>query len=106
MSEVVMLPGANGPPAKSKRLHWADTPPPNVRWLRPPPAPPMKPEATPERLLLAAMVASLRPKQWTAVIERVRAQPTGTPLDKARSYVALEIALGDFANGPSDERQI
>lgn len=96
MSEVVTMPGAGAPPAKAKRLHWTDTLPPNVRWLRPPPPPPVRAEATPERILLAAMIATLRPKQWRAVIERVRASPTGAPLDMARRRIALEIALGDL----------
>lgn len=94
MSDVVTLPGASAPPAKAKQLHWTDTPPPNVRWLRPPPPTPAKPEATPERILLAAMVASLRPKQWRAVIERVRSSPTETPIDMVRRRIALDIALG------------
>ena len=102
MSEVVVWPDAGAPPAKAQRLHWSDTSPPNVRWSRPPPPLPMKTEATPERLLLSAMVASLRPTHWLAVIERVRALPTDTPSNAAQRRVAMEIALGDFASEPSD----
>lgn len=94
--EVVEMRGASSPPVKAGRLHWTDTPPPNVRWLRPPPPPTPKPEATPERLLLAAIVATLRPKDWRAVIERVRASSSDCPIDRARRFLALEIALGDL----------
>jgi len=96
MSEVVTLPGANAPPAKAKRLHWTETPPPNVAWLRQPPPAPVRPEATPERLLLAAMVATLPPKKWRAVIERIRLSPDDTPVDLAKRRIALSIALGDL----------
>ncbi len=100
MSEVVTLPGASAPPSEAKRLHWTDTPPPNVRWLRPPPPAPASPEATPERLLLAAMVKALPPKHWRAVTEGVRSSPTDTPLAVAIRRIALSIALGDLEATP------
>lgn len=101
MSAVVAFPGGTAPAAKAKRLHWSDTPPPNVRWLREPPPPPAKPVATPERLLLAAIVASLKLGQFQAVIDRVRDAPRAMPSARSARYVALEIALGDFAPEPS-----
>lgn len=42
--EVIEMRGASTPPVKAGRLHWTDTPPPNVRWLRPPPPPTPKPD--------------------------------------------------------------